>query len=97
MTSIQFAIVGVRVLGVAAIAGGSVFAGSSGVMCAFGMFSLTNPSASDLSLHDTYYVISDVQYAWLIPGAVSVVVGVLLLITSRSLGRLLARGTDSER
>ena len=96
MTTRHFATVSIRVLGVAAIVVGIVFAGSSGIMRALGMASLTSTSTSDLHLHDTYYVISHVEDAWLAPGAVSVVTGILLLVTSRRLGALLARGTETE-
>jgi heme/copper-type cytochrome/quinol oxidase subunit 1 len=96
MTTRHFATVSVRVLGVAAIVVGVVFAGSSGIMRALGAASLTSTSTSDLHLHDTYYVISHVEDAWLAPGAVSAVTGVLLLVISRSLGAWLARGTESE-
>ena len=96
MTTRHFATVSIRVLGVAAIVVGVVFAGSSGIMRALGAASLTSTSTSDLHLHDTYYVISHVEDAWLAPGAVSVVTGILLLVTSRRLGALLARGTETE-
>ena len=96
MTTRHFATVSIRVVGVAAIVAGVVFAGSSGIMRALGAASLTSTSTSDLHLHDTYYVISHVEDAWLAPGAVSVVTGILLLVTSRRLGALLARGTETE-
>jgi hypothetical protein len=96
MTTRHFATVSIRVLGVAAIVVGVIFAGSSGLMRALGAASLTGTSPSDLHLHDTYYVISHVEDAWLAPGAVSVVTGILLLVTSRRLGALLARGTETE-
>jgi len=96
MTTRNFATVSVRVLGVAAIVVGVVFAGSSGIMRALGAASLKSISTSDLHLHDTYYVISHVEDAWLAPGAVSAVTGVLLLVISRSLGAWLARGTEQE-
>ena len=96
MTARHFATVGVRLLGVAAIVIGVVFAGSSGIMRALGAASLTSTSASDLHLHDTYYVISQVEDAWLAPGVVSAITGVLLLVLSRSLGAWLARGTEPE-
>ena len=96
MTTRHFATVSVRVLGVAAIVIGVIFAGSSGIMRALGAASLTSASTSDLHLHDVYFVISHVEDAWLAPGAVSAVTGVLLLVLSRSLGAWLARGTESE-
>jgi len=96
MTTRNFATVSVRVLGVAAIVVGVVFAGSSGIMRALGAASLKSISTSDLHLHDTHYVISHVEDAWLAPGAVSAVTGVLLLVISRSLGAWLARGTEQE-
>ena len=96
MTTRNFATVSVRVLGVAAIVVGVVFAGSSGIMRALGAASLKSISTSDLHLHDTYYVISHVEDAWLAPGAVSAVTGVLLLVISCSLGAWLVRGTEQE-
>ena len=96
MTTHHFATVSIRVLGVAAIAVGVVFAGSSGIMRALGVTSLTSSSTPDLLLHDTYYVISHVDDAWLAPGAIAAIIGVLLLVSSRRLGALLARGTASE-
>jgi heme/copper-type cytochrome/quinol oxidase subunit 1 len=96
MNTKQFATISIRVLGVAAIAIGGVLAGSSGIMRAVGAASLTNIPTSDLHLHDTYYVISHVEDTWLAPGTVSVITGILLLITSRRLGALLARGTEME-
>jgi hypothetical protein len=95
MTTRQFAIVSVRVLGVAAIVVGVVFAGSSGILRVLGAASLTSTSTSNLPLHGTYYVISHVEDAWLAPGAVSALTGVVLLVISRSLGAWLARGTES--
>jgi hypothetical protein len=96
MTTRDFATVSVRVLGVAAIMVGVVFAGTSGLMRLLGGASATGTSTSDLHLHDTYYVISRFEDAWLAPGAVSAVAGVLLLVISRSLGAWLARGTGTE-
>jgi hypothetical protein len=96
MTTRHFATVSIRVLGVAAIVMGIVFAGSSGILRALGAVSATHTSTADLLLHDTYYVISHVEDAWLAPGAVSTVTGILLLVTSRRLGALLACGTETE-
>lgn len=96
MTTQSFATVGVRLLGVAALVAGIVFAGSSGVMRALGAASVTSTSTTDLHLHDTYYVISHVEDVWLAPGGVSLVTGILLLVISRRLGALLARGFDSK-
>ena len=96
MTTRHFATVSIRVLGVAAIVVGVVFAGSSGIMRRLGAASLTNTSTSDLHLHDSYYVISHVEDAWLAPGALSAIAGILLLVTSRSLGAWLAHGTETE-
>ena len=96
MTTHQFATISVRIVGLSAIVVGVVFAGSSGVMRALGAASITSTSTADLHLHDAYYVVAQLEDAWLAPGAVSVVIGVLLLVTSRSLGAWLARGTGSE-
>ena len=96
MTTRHFATVSIRVLGVAAFVVGIIFAGSSGIMRALGAASLTSTATPDLHWHDTYYVISHVEDAWLAPGAVSAVAGILLLVTSRRLGALLARGTETE-
>jgi hypothetical protein len=96
MTTEQFATISIRVLGVAFIAIGGVLAGSCGIMRVVDAASLTNIPTSDLHLHDTYYVISHIEDAWLVPGAVSIITGILLLITSRRIGALLARGTGIE-
>lgn len=96
MTTKHFATVGVRLGGLFAILIGVVLAGSSGIVRALGAASLVRTSTFDFHLHDTYYVITHVEDAWLAPGAVSVVTGILLLVTSRSLGTWLARGTESE-
>jgi hypothetical protein len=75
---------------------GLVFAGSSGVMRVLGSSSATSVSTADLHLHDAYYVVSHVEEIWFAPGVLSAGMGVLLLVTSRRLGKLLARGTGSE-
>ena len=95
MTTHHFAIISVRVVGLLAIVVGGVFAGSSGVMRALGAASITSNSTADLHLHNTYYVIAQLEDAWFAPGAVSAAIGILLLVTSRRLGALLARGTES--
>ena len=94
MTTKHSATVGVRLVGLLAIVIGVVFVASSGIMRALGMGSLTSTSTSDSRLHDTYYVISHVETAWLTPGVVCAVIGVLLLVTSRRLGAWLAWGTE---
>lgn len=96
MTLRDFATIGVRLLGVAAILVGVVFAGSSGIMRALGAAARTSTSISDLHLHNVYYVFSHVEDTWLAPGVVSGITGVLLLVFSRGLGACLARGTDPE-
>lgn len=96
MTSKQFATVGIRLVGLIAIAFGVVFAGSNGIMRALGMGSLTSTSTSDSQLHDTYYVISYIENAWFAPGVISAVIGILSLVFSRRLGTWLARGTEPE-
>jgi len=96
MTPQNFATVSIRILGVAAILFGVIFAGESLVKRALDMPSLTSSSTSDAQLDDTYYVISHFEDAWLVPGTIGVLSGILLLVMSRRLGTWLARGTDLE-
>ena len=96
MTTRHFATVSIRLLGITAIVVGVVLAGSSGIVQALGTASITSTSTSDLQLHDSYYVISNVEYLGLVPGIVSAITGVLLVIISRALGAWLSRGTESE-
>jgi hypothetical protein len=94
MSTQNFATIGIRLLGIAAILIGIVFAGGSGVMHLLGVSSAANVSTANLHLHDTYYVVSHGVDTWLGPGAISLIAGVLLLVISRRLGAFLARGTD---
>lgn len=96
MTTRHFATVSIRVLGVATVVVGVVFGGTSAITRALSAASVTGITTTDSKLHDTYYVISHIEDAGLVPGTVSLVVGVLLLVTSRSLGALLARGTEMD-
>ena len=96
MSTQNFATVSVRILGLAAILFGVIFAGESLVKRALDMTSPPNTLASDAQLNDSYYVISHFENAWLVPGTISVISGILLLVMSRCLGTWLARGTDSE-
>ena len=95
MRLIDTAIVGVRVVGVAAIAFGVVLALTTAVM--YGLFHLpmAGISSSDLQLNDTYYVVAHIQYDLLVPGGAGLLVGAALLLMSRRLGRLLIRGLES--
>jgi hypothetical protein len=96
MTTQQFATLSVRVLGLAAITIGIVLLGSSSVMGAVGGGSLTGTSMSNLHLHDAYYIVSHVEQAWLAPGAISLLVGIALLLGSGKLGKLLVLGVGTE-
>ena len=87
MTTHGFATVSIRLLGVAAIAVGLVFAGSIGAVHLLRMSSPSSTSISDLHLHDTYYIVSQVEDAWLAPGLVSALTGVILLVISRRLAQ----------
>jgi hypothetical protein len=95
MSPKYFATVGVRLIGLLAFVIGAVLVVSYCIMQGCGLGSLTSTSTSDYHLHDTYYVISRVQIAWLIPGVVCIVIGVLLLLCSVRLGAWLARGVES--
>jgi heme/copper-type cytochrome/quinol oxidase subunit 1 len=97
MTSRHFATVGVRLLGLAAVVLGVIAAGSVVFLRAVGAVSLTGLSSSDLHLHDTYYVVTHFEDAWLAPGLASAAVGVVLLAFSGRLGGWLARGLESEK
>lgn len=97
MTAPHFATIGIRVLGVATIVVGLIFASSGGIMRAMDASSTEQVSKSDLHLRDTYHVVSHFEQTWFILGAVSLASGILLLLTSRRLGVWLARGIETER
>lgn len=90
----DIATVGIRLVAVASIAFGLVLAVSSAVMHGLFQLPMADTFTSDLHLHDTYYVIAHVHYDLLVPSGAGIVVRVLLLLLSRRLGRLLARGLD---
>ncbi|MDB6024774.1 MAG: hypothetical protein JWM68_997 [Verrucomicrobiales bacterium] len=90
----EIAIIGIRLVGVASIAFGVILALSSAVMHGLFQLPMADTFTSDLHLHDTYYVISQVHYDLLVPSGAGIVVGVLLLVMSRRLARLLVRGLD---
>lgn len=94
MKLIDSAVVGVRVAGVTAIAVGVVLGLTSLVSNVLLKSSLAGGLASDLHLHDTYYVVSNVPLDLIVPSGVGLVVGVTILLMSRRLGRLLIRGLE---
>ena len=88
---IEIATLGIRLMGMALIAFGIVLA-LSGVILN-GHFDVPQPEVltSELRLHDTYYVVTNVRYELFVPGGAGMVVGTLLLLLSRRIARLLAR------
>ena len=94
MRLIETAVVGARVAGVTAIAVGVVLGLTSVVMSVILKSSLAGGFGSDLHLHDSYYVVSNIHYDLLVPSGVGLVVGVTILLMSRRLGRLLIRGLE---
>jgi heme/copper-type cytochrome/quinol oxidase subunit 1 len=90
----DIATIGVRLVAVASIAFGIVLALSGAVMHGLLQLPLAGYSNSDLHLHDTYYVVSHVSYDLFVPSGAGILVGVLLLVLSHRLARLLVRGLD---
>lgn len=94
MKLFEVATLGVRVVGVAAIVFGVILALTTGVMGRLLPTPLADAAGSDLHLHDTYFVVSDLHYDLLVPSGIGLVVGVTLLVMSRPLGKLLIRGLE---
>lgn len=84
----DFAIIGVRLVGLACLAVSVVLAMSAFVLAQ--QLSSTFKS-TDLHLHDTYVVNHS---ASLIPAACAAIVGSVLLLLSQRFGKLISRGLD---
>lgn len=95
MTTRHLATMGIRLLGVAAIAAGLILAASGGIMHILNNRPVESIPATDLHLRDTYYVIVHFEQICFVSAAVSGVTGVFFIIASRRLGALLIRGTES--
>ncbi len=91
MNTHDLATIGVRLIGLASIAFGIILSASTLLMQALVCSALTQFASSELSIHDSYYVVGHVHVS-ILPGGVGIVVGVLLFALSRSLAQLLTRG-----
>ena len=75
---------------------GSIQAIIEGLFHATASNSPANILIADPQLDNAYYAISHVEFAWWVPGAVIMMVGVGLLVASRKLGSLLAHESKPE-
>jgi hypothetical protein len=82
MKPMEFATLGIRLVGVGSIAFGFVLALSGVVMHGIFQLPLAGLSATDIHLDDTYYIVSSVHYGWLIPSGAGIAVGVVLIFSS---------------
>lgn len=81
----QFAVISIRVLGITCIVFGIVFLGSGLTAQSLGETEAIT-SYADLHLKDAYYFVSGVERAWIIPGMLGLVLGILLFLLSGKLG-----------
>ena len=88
----EIAILGVRLIGLASIAFGCVVGVSAAVTHCFFQFQPGELGASELHLHDTYFVITNVSYDLIVPSSAGILMGVMLWLASRRLARLVIRG-----
>jgi hypothetical protein len=96
MTAQQFATVSVRFLALATMTVGTTLIGGSGVLAAMSAGSVASMPTPNLHLHDAYFIVSQVEQAWLAPGVVGLLVGAVLFLCSGRLGRLMAQGMGTE-
>ena len=89
----DIAAVGIRIAGVASIVFGVVLAFTSTFIYGLWPFPFEDDS-SKLRVYEAYGMISGLHYELLVWSGTGVLVGVFLLLLSRRLGLLVARGLD---